>query len=559
MDSSLSPLVVGGYRRESRPAEEIVALGAGASAMAVERAMLQQTGTSKLTEPSPVVTKRRLAGRGKPGRGGAEPSPDGQRPFGADPFQAGSASDAKTATRRLWFRKLLQISLDGAGLVAGMAVANAFTLSRLPGDWEGSYLLGLASVPVWLALFWRCKLYAARSFEVWADELGLLVQGIALGAAALSVLGWAFAIPIPREWLLLSAVLGLAFVTVERQATRMYFRHLRATGRSLRRTIVVGDNEEARTLRQVLRSTPELGYDVVGYLSNDLDHVALQSDDLPLGGVGEAELVAAAEGATTAFIVASALDLETVTNLARRLHCCGLHVELAPGLRDIAPERLTVRSLGRHPVIYLEPARQEGWRATAKRCFDWATAMTMLVLSIPILAVAAVMIKATSKGPVLFRQERIGQGGRTFHVLKFRSMVVGAEALLPSLRAANEADGPLFKIKADPRITRVGQILRRYSLDELPQLINVVCGHMSLVGPRPALASEVHAWTPELHDRLRVKPGITGMWQVSGRSNASFEDYVRLDLYYVDNWTLGRDLAILARTVPSVLFSRGAY
>jgi lipopolysaccharide/colanic/teichoic acid biosynthesis glycosyltransferase len=170
----------------------------------------------------------------------------------------------------------------------------------------------------------------------------------------------------------------------------------------------------------------------------------------------------------------------------------------------------------------------------------------------------AVAIKATSPGPVIFAQERVGRDGRRFRIYKFRTMVADAEARKASLAGQNDADGPMFKITRDPRVTRVGAILRKLSIDEIPQFLNVLRGHMSIVGPRPALASEVAQWTDDVHGRLRVLPGITGMWQVSGRSNTSFDEYKRLDLYYVDNWTLAQDLRIVARTIPAVLAKRGA-
>ena len=172
---------------------------------------------------------------------------------------------------------------------------------------------------------------------------------------------------------------------------------------------------------------------------------------------------------------------------------------------------------------------------------------------------AAIAVKLDSKGPVLFKQVRVGRDGQPFEIYKLRSMVTDAEARLAELQAQNEADGPLFKMRDDPRITRVGRILRKLSIDELPQLINVMRNDMSMVGPRPALPHEVDAWGPDLHGRLRVQPGITGMWQVSGRSDASFESYERLDLYYVDNWSLATDLAIVAKTIPTVLLRRGAF
>jgi exopolysaccharide biosynthesis polyprenyl glycosylphosphotransferase len=209
--------------------------------------------------------------------------------------------------------------------------------------------------------------------------------------------------------------------------------------------------------------------------------------------------------------------------------------------------------------MYLEPRRPVGWRSAAKRAFDLVLTSLGLLLVTPIAALMSVAIKLDSRGPVIFRQTRVGRDGRPFDVWKFRTMCVDAEAKIEELRALNETDGPLFKMKEDPRVTRVGRLLRKTSIDELPQLVNVLRGEMSLVGPRPALPAELLHWDPQLHARLRVKPGITGMWQVSGRSDASFEAYSRLDLYYVDNWSLMDDLTILAKTIPTVLFGRGAY
>jgi lipopolysaccharide/colanic/teichoic acid biosynthesis glycosyltransferase len=194
----------------------------------------------------------------------------------------------------------------------------------------------------------------------------------------------------------------------------------------------------------------------------------------------------------------------------------------------------------------------------AKRTLDLTVAVVALVLSLPVLLAAVLAVKATSPGPALFRQRRVGRDGQPFTILKLRTMVADAEARRDDVLHLNEADGPLFKISADPRVTPVGRLLRKLSVDELPQLVNVVRGDMSLVGPRPALPSEVAEWAPELHHRLLVRPGITGLWQVNGRSDCSFDDYARCDLEYVATWSLATDLAILAKTVPRVLLARGA-
>ena len=199
-----------------------------------------------------------------------------------------------------------------------------------------------------------------------------------------------------------------------------------------------------------------------------------------------------------------------------------------------------------------------GWRMAAKRLLDVVVAGLALVFLSPVVLLAVLVIKRDSPGPALFRQRRIGRHGRPFTIYKLRTMVVDAETLRAALLHRNEADAPLFKLTVDPRVTRVGRVLRKLSIDEVPQLVNVLLGHMSLVGPRPALPEEAADWPLELHDRLRVRPGITGLWQVNGRSDCTFDDYARYDLQYVTDWSLAKDLAILVRTVPVVLWGSGA-
>jgi exopolysaccharide biosynthesis polyprenyl glycosylphosphotransferase len=257
-------------------------------------------------------------------------------------------------------------------------------------------------------------------------------------------------------------------------------------------------------------------------------------------------------------IAPGATDQADVLDLIRAAKALGLKVSLLPRMFEVVGssvvfddvEGLTLLGVRRFGLT------RSSW--LCKRAFDLAGTVAGLVVLSPFLALVALAIRLDSRGPVFFRQQRVGRGGRVFEMVKFRTMVADADRRKAELRARNEAEG-LFKIADDPRITPVGRILRRTSLDELPQLWNVLRGEMSLVGPRPALPSEVEAWGPEVHQRLEVKPGITGMWQVSGRSSASFEDYTRLDRYYVDNWSLWTDLAILAKTVPTVLLHRGAY
>jgi exopolysaccharide biosynthesis polyprenyl glycosylphosphotransferase len=476
----------------------------------------------------------------------------------------GSEAGAVRRTVPAWKSKSVLIASDVAAI--SLAMAAAFVLRRFfPGDpkaiptSEHAYL-GAASLPVWIVLFSRYRLYSARFTASRLDESGRIAHACGACVGLMTVVSYMLKMEVARGWLLLTMMLAFASVSSEREVLRRLFDRLRRAGRLRRPIVIVGTNDEARALESMLTNSPALGYSVVGFVDDNVSiGTAIASGRTVIGGLSDIADVVREANATGVMIATTALDLGTSNRLARQLLDAGIHVEMSAGLRDIAAERLTVRPLGRFPVMYLEPVRRTGWRSAAKRAFDVSTAAAVLLASIPVMVMAAIAIKLTSRGPVFFGQARVGRDGVPFRVLKFRTMVVDAEQLLVDLRAQNEADGPLFKMKHDPRVTSVGRVLRRLSIDELPQLLNVIRGDMSVVGPRPALAKELVEWSPEVHNRLRVKPGITGMWQVHGRSNASFDEYVRLDLYYVDNWSLLTDLAIVAKTVPTVLLSRGAY
>jgi exopolysaccharide biosynthesis polyprenyl glycosylphosphotransferase len=370
------------------------------------------------------------------------------------------------------------------------------------------------------------------------------------------VVSFLLKIPVSRTWVLLSLPIAIPMLWAEREVVRRSFRRRRIKGQSTRRVVVVGNNSETEGVVEMLGTDPSLGYEVLAVVDGEVDGAGPVD---PLDVVARTIRAVRETGATGVVVTTTAMDLHSSNRLIRVLTHAGLHVELTSALSDVETSRISIRPLGRYPVLYVEPVPRHGWRPLAKRCFDVAAASAALVvLAIP-MALVAMLVKVTSRGPVLFRQNRLGRDGETFQVLKFRSMVVDAEARLIDLRAANEADGPLFKLADDPRVTKIGGFIRRTSIDELPQLWNVVRGEMSLVGPRPALASEADGWSPDLYNRLRVRPGITGMWQVSGRSDANFDEYTRLDLYYVDNWSFLVDLGIVLRTIPSVLSARGAH
>jgi exopolysaccharide biosynthesis polyprenyl glycosylphosphotransferase len=456
---------------------------------------------------------------------------------------AGSRGRANSSSRGV------RSSLVAADLVAGLVGLGASSAIRDPGaDVAVGIVVILLSYAVWFA---EARLYRSRFITRRADEVRRIVDAGLRTAATVGLVAYLLELRIDRLWLVLAIVFTVGTFSLEREIARHLFSAGRAVGRWSRRVLMVGDNIEADRFAAMFDEEPELGYTIAARIDpaevrnpKELSSVVLAaaaSNDVP--GV---------------IIAATAIDMQASNRLIRDLVEAGIHVELTSTLADIASDRLTVRPLGRFPVVYIEPRARGGWRAYAKRTFDLTTAGAALVVLAPLLLAIAVAVRCTSRGPILFRQQRVGKHGSAFEVLKFRTMVQDAEDLLDELAARNEGAGPLFKMADDPRITGVGRFFRKTSLDELPQLWNVVRNEMSLVGPRPALPDEMAEWHEDLYARLRVKPGITGMWQVSGRSATTFEEYTRLDLYYVDNWSLVVDLAILVKTIPAVLKSDGA-
>jgi exopolysaccharide biosynthesis polyprenyl glycosylphosphotransferase len=458
----------------------------------------------------------------------------------------------EAAPRNRW-RRLAKAALVGAdtvtvavGLLLAFLTRAALNGPDVWGAWRDHLVLGLVALPVWLIALGRARLYNTRFIERRSEEMRRLFHAAVTAVAVMAATSYALQSAVSRTWLALAFVETTTLLVVERQIARVLFHRLRRAGRMLRSVVIVGSNDEATDLAAMLHDDPTLGYVVVGVV-----------DDRE--GVNETLEVVRATGADGVIVVSSSTSVLATNRIARDLVNEGIHVELSSTLRDISIDRLTVRLLGRSPIIYLEPCPTSGWRTAAKRVFDVLLATVSIVLLCPAWLIIAIAVKLSGPGPVFFRQERVGRHERLFRVWKFRTMVADAEHRLETLQARNEADGPLFKLHDDPRVTPVGRFLRHTSLDELPQLLNVVRGDMSLVGPRPALPSELAGWTPELRGRLRVRPGITGRWQVHGRSDSSFEGYARDDLYYVDNWSLSADLALLAQTIPVVLTGRGAY
>jgi exopolysaccharide biosynthesis polyprenyl glycosylphosphotransferase len=419
-------------------------------------------------------------------------------------------------------------------------------------------ILSVVAAPIWTVILVRGRLYQARFISTRLQEWRRLLHGCGLGTLiVLGVGSFVLERDLSRAWVLLGSAAVLVALIAEREVVRHLFSRARRSGRLLRDVVIVGANAEGANLRAVIDADPELGYRFVGYVATDDAHAAGEPMVDVVAGLDDLESFVVRSGVDNVIMAGSAVDPVQVKALTRALVGHGVHVELSPVLPDTSIERVTLHQLGPHPLVYLEPAVQSGLSAAAKRAFDIAFSLGALLAASPVLALTALAIKLDSRGPVFFRQTRLGHHGKHFPVLKFRSMFLDAEDRKAELEAANESSGPLFKLAADPRVTRVGRIIRRFGIDELPQFFNVLRGDMSVVGPRPALPSEAADWPPELHHRLRARPGITGMWQIMGEERHDFEQYVRLDLYYVDNWSLFTDLSIVLRTIPSVVARKG--
>lgn len=419
-------------------------------------------------------------------------------------------------------------------------------------------LLAGVGVPAWLLFMAAGKLYRARVIERPAEEFRRIVAASLLAVGAMVMVAFALKFDeLSRLWTLLIVTVGITALTIERRIARALFARLRRERRIVRRIVIIGTDSSSVELLHTLQSKPGLGYEVVGFVGDE--DFGERDGVMVLGPLAATEEILAETEVSGVMISLPSVPAEQVNHLTRRLTDAGYHVALSSSLRDIDANRFRPQLIDGRTLLYVEPTIRGGWRSHAKRAFDIAVASACLVLSSPLLLLCAAAIKLDSPGSVLFRQERVGRNGQRFKIIKLRTMVCDAEARRTELVDLNEVDGPLFKMASDPRVTRVGRLLRKLSIDEIPQFWNVLKGDMSVVGPRPALPSEVEQWPVDLHGRLRVLPGITGLWQVSGRSGTSFEDYKRLDLYYVDNWSLLHDLRIVLKTGVAVLFQRGAH
>jgi len=439
----------------------------------------------------------------------------------------------------------ITLAFDMAALILGAARGTPF---------DGWAMLVIAP-PLVLGIFSTMRLYSSHLLAS-AEEFRRVLLSVTLVVTSAVTLSFWSTATFSREWIVLSWVLATVMGLSTRYAWRRYLRRARTNGRFTLRTLIVGVNDEAGRVATAMASHPE-GFVPVGYVCTDA--WGRPTMDIPMvGHVDDLEELIADTRADCVFVAASGVRPEHMAKVSKAARRTGAEVRVTAGLQDVLSTRITAQPLGGVMALSLKPVRLTGAQAAATRTADLVLTAALGVFALPLMGVIALAVRLTSSGPILFRQERMGYHGKTFRLLKFRTMVDGADEMVDSLLDLNEATGPLFKITHDPRVTGVGKWLRKWSLDELPQFFNVLRGDMSLVGPRPALPREVERYEEWMLGRLEVRPGISGLWQVSGRSELAFEDYVRLDLFYIENWSLAYDVFILAKTVPIVVSGRGA-
>ena len=463
-------------------------------------------------------------------------------------------------TEARWVAKYRRYALAG-DLAAALIGVSFALIGRFGAQINlGYFVLGAVLPIAWLACVAIERGYETRYFGTGPDEFRSIIRAAVVLTAVVAITSYATKSEVARGFVVLAVPMTCAAAMFARWVLHRQISRRRIVGRCMRRVLVVGRNDHVTTLTRHLETRPADGYVVVASCLPRGD--AFSEPGLERLGRTEMDILAGVDKYDVD-VVAVAADPELAGHSLRRLSWAleqrGVELIVSPGIVEVAGPRISIRPVAGLSLLHLERPSVSGGPHLLKTIFDRVLGFLLLLAVAPILIVTAVLVKLTSKGPVLFRQTRVGLGGDPFQMLKFRTMVVDAEARKAELITQNEGNGLLFKLRDDPRITRVGKYLRRFSIDELPQLVNVLRGDMSLVGPRPPLPAEVAQYAIDDARRMLVKPGLTGLWQVSGRSDLTWEESMRLDLRYADNWSIALDLLILWKTARAVLGKDGAY
>jgi exopolysaccharide biosynthesis polyprenyl glycosylphosphotransferase len=499
---------------------------------------------------------------------------------GAQPYADGASAARLRGEVRAWqarYRRgvlLIDVGCAGAAAVAAFAVRFGAPASHLDAP-AGSHLVAhlaayavasLAFPAVWVLVLGLLRAHEPRFLFEGTEEYRKVIAAGAVVIVSVALVSYGARAQIARGWLMTLVLVATLSTLLLRYAWRKQLHRRRwQQGTCMRRALIVGYERATANLCATLQRDRYHGLQVVGACLPERripgpPKVIADCGVPVVGSFVDVDVAVANTGADTVVVLACPeLDGLALRRLGWKLEKTETTLLVAPALLDVAGPRTTVRPVADLPLLHVEHIELTGWRRLLKNAFDRVAATLLLIVLSPFLLALAAVLKLGDGGPVFFRQTRVGHDGREFQMLKFRTMVVDAEDRLAELLTRNDGDGVLFKIRADPRITALGRFLRRYSLDELPQLVNVLRGEMSLVGPRPPLPREVERYEDDVHRRFAVRPGITGLWQVSGRSDLPWEEAVRLDIRYVERWSLLLDMLIICRTLGAVLRRTGAY
>ncbi|MBI2976593.1 MAG: sugar transferase [Chloroflexi bacterium] len=422
--------------------------------------------------------------------------------------------------------------------------------------------LSIALVPVWVALFWLYGLYDWEKLLGGTQEYAAVFHACVAGAVLIALGQFAIKdLEIARGWVGLTCGLTFVFVFCGRFFLRRLAYAARQRGYLVSSALILGANEEGRLLGAQLLAWPTSGVDVVGYLDDDLPPGTRVCGSLySLGRLDRLDEFVSKYQVEEFILAASAIEHDALLDIFRRYGMApGVQLRLSSGLFELLSTGLHIKELASVPLIGVNRVRLTGTDVALKKLLDVGLALAALLALAPVMLVVAILVKLDSSGPVLYRRQVMGLNGRQFGALKFRTMHINGDAILAANPELMDELATTHKLKGDPRITRVGWVLRKYSLDELPQLFNVIRGDMSLVGPRMISPPELKQYGQWATNLLTVRPGITGLWQVSGRSDVTYEERVRLDMFYVRNYSIWLDLQLIFRTIPVVLSGKGAY
>ncbi|MCW4385440.1 sugar transferase [Salinibacterium sp. SYSU T00001] len=480
---------------------------------------------------------------------------------------ASPAADTARPLARSFRHRLLATDI----LIVAVAVTAPFAAVTAAAAPRPTDALALGMIAAGIATLWLTLLAAFGTRDSRVLGVGVVEYKRVISASTMlmGLLAIAFVVaqsgPIHPAFVVAFPA-GLSALVLSRWGWRRWLVAQGREGHSLSRVVVVGARSDVAYVTRQIERASRAAYTVVGAVIDgppaaQADAAAASLKELPQRHNLDAVAATAAElGADSVVVAGSPSDRpDFIRELSWQLEGTATELVLATSLADVAGPRIHLRPIEGLPLIHVEIPQFEGGRHIVKRAFDVVVSATALVLLAPLLALIALAVRLDSPGPALFAQERVGRDGRRFTMWKFRTMTPNASEDLAGLLDHNETDGVLFKMRNDPRVTRIGRLLRRHSLDELPQLWNILIGDMSVVGPRPPLPREVESYEKHVHRRLYIRPGLTGMWQINGRSDLSWEESVRLDLYYVENWSLVGDIVIMWRTLRQVSNPVGAY